>query len=106
MKITKRNSPFALGGLGCAYGMAGEKEKAQTILNEALERSKQDYFSPCFIAVIYMGLNDKDNAFKWLEKGYADRDPAQCNINCGALFSSLRPDPRWHVLMRKMGFEE
>lgn len=106
VSITKRNSPFALGGLGCAYGIAGERQKAHAILNEVLERSKQGYFSPFFIGIIYMGLDDKDNAFKWIDKGFDARDPILFPIKCGHLVKSLQSDPRWTELMKKMGLED
>ena len=68
-----RKSPFALGLLGYAYGLAGKREEAEEILAVVLERSEHGYFSPWFIALIYAGLGDKDKAFEFLEKAYEDR---------------------------------
>jgi hypothetical protein len=73
--LTRREGPFPLGFLGYAYGVAGRREGSQGILDEVLERSKRGYFSPFFIAIIYAGLGDEDNAFEWLEKTYEERDP-------------------------------
>jgi TolB-like protein/Tfp pilus assembly protein PilF len=106
VSITKGKSPFTLGILGYAYGVAGKSEKAKEILDEVLERSKRGYFSPQFIAVIYTGLGDKDKAFEWLEKAYEERDPRQFPIKSVAILRSLHSDPRFTVMLKKMGLEE
>jgi tetratricopeptide (TPR) repeat protein len=106
VSITKGESPFALGFLGYAYGLAGKKEEAQEILDKVLERSKRGYFSPHFIAVIYTGLGDKDKAFEWLEKAYEERDPRLYPIKVIPRLESLHSDPRFTALLRRMGLEE
>ena len=104
--LTKGKSPFTLGNLGYAYAVSGKREKAQEILDEALERSKRGYFSPHFIAVLYTGLGDKDKALHWLEKAYEERDPRLYAIKVIPVLNSLHSDPRFTVLLKKMGLED
>jgi hypothetical protein len=53
------------------------------------------------IALIYAGLNDKDQAMAWLEKAYAERfNPAVLMRPC---FDPLRSDPRFQDLLRRIG---
>lgn len=61
--------------LGYAYAAAGNRAEAQKIIRELKEQSKQKYVSPYFVAVIYSGLGDKDQAFEWLEQAYQERHP-------------------------------
>jgi TolB-like protein/Tfp pilus assembly protein PilF len=100
------NNPFALGFLGSAYALAGKKDKSQKILEKLLERSKRKYFSPYFIAMIYTRLGEKDKAFEWLEKACVERDPLMFPIKTVPDFESLRSDPRWMALLKRMGLEE
>jgi TolB-like protein/Tfp pilus assembly protein PilF len=106
VNLTRRKSPFALGILGYAYGVAGKREEAQEILDEVLERSKRGYFSPHFIGLIYAGLGDKDKAFEWLEKAVEERDPRIWPIKAISNLRSLHSDPRFNALLKKMGLEE
>ncbi|MDQ3253857.1 MAG: hypothetical protein M3R15_08120, partial [Acidobacteriota bacterium] len=66
-------NPSILGYLGYAYAAAGKKAEAQKVLEELKELSKQRYVSAYNIACVYAGLNDKDQAFKWLERAYQER---------------------------------
>jgi tetratricopeptide (TPR) repeat protein len=106
VRLTGRRSPFTLGLLGYAYGVAGKREEAQEILDEVLERSKRGYFSPHFIAVIYAGMGDKDKAFEWLERAYDEGDPRLYPVKVIPRLRSLHSDPRFTALLEKMGLEE
>jgi serine/threonine protein kinase/tetratricopeptide (TPR) repeat protein len=96
----------ALSGLGHAYAAAGRRPEAQTVLDKLNLLSKQRYVSAGFRARIYAGLGEKDLAFEWLEKAYADR-----NINAGVgikldpVYDPLRSDPRFQDLLRRMNLQ-
>ena len=57
------------------------------------------------IAVVYTGLGDQDNAFVWLEKGFRDRSGQLGRIRWEPPFESLRTDPRYPDLLRRMGMK-
>lgn len=103
-KITKRKTN-PLGFLGYAYGSAGKISDAQKILNELLNRSQTAYVSPNSIAMVYIGMGNKNKALDWLEKAYEQKDTALYQIKTWSFWNSLHSDPRWSVLMRKMGFQ-
>ena len=105
VNITKRKAPFALGSLGYAYGISGRLSEAQEILNEFLLRSETEYIPPTFIARVYMGLNDMDKSFEWLELAYEQKDPLAYPIKTMPNFGRISSDPRWSALMKKMGLE-
>ncbi len=66
-------NPTSLGYLGYVYAAAGKNAEAQKVLEELKALSKQRYVSPYSMVCIYAGLNDKDQAFEWLERTYQER---------------------------------
>jgi hypothetical protein len=72
------------------------------IICELTELSTKKYVSPYAIAIIYTGLGEKDLAFEWLEKAYADRT-ARLSEPPDPPFDNLRSDPRFRNLVRRVG---
>jgi len=82
--------------------VAGEKDEALKILDDLKEQSKQRYVSPKGFAMIYMGLGDKDQAFEWLNKTFDENPYRIAFIKVDPRFDSLRSDPRFADLLRRM----
>ena len=72
------------------------------MVSELIELSKRRYVSPYAVAVIYTGLGEKDMAFEWLERAYADRT-ARLSELPDPPFDDLRSDPRFQDLVRRVG---
>jgi len=89
--------------LGYAYAVAGRRGDGQLIIDELQMQSKQKYVSAYFIAVIYSGFGDKDQAFTWLEKAYQERHPYLTLLKVEPVFDNLRSDSRYAELLRKVG---
>ena len=83
--------------------MAGKREEAQKNLDELLKLSKQRFVSPASIALIYVALGDKDQAFAWLEKSNELRELNIVRLNVDPRFDPLRSDPRFTDLVRRIG---
>jgi len=98
-------SPFALGYLGAGVAGAGQKDEAQKMLDQLNELSKKKSVSPFYIAMVYLGLDDKDKLFEYLEKAYEERESLLAFINSWPLFDSLRPEPKFKAILKKMGFK-
>ncbi len=94
-----------VGMLGWVYGIAGQREEATTVLGELSERAQREYVPPFDIAVVYIGLGDKDRAFEWLEKAYVDRSYSLTWLRSNPVFDSLRSDPRFAALLKKVGLQ-
>ena len=86
-----------------AYGRFGARGYNQIGLNFLLERKKHIHVDPVFIAQGYTSLGQRDEAFAWLEKAYEERSFYLAeHLSCGPWFDSLRSDPRFQDLLRRM----
>ncbi|HWY07794.1 MAG TPA: tetratricopeptide repeat protein [Candidatus Acidoferrales bacterium] len=94
-------SPTCMANLARAYAASGKMSEAAKLLSDLKKRSNPGYSHASEIAVIYATLGDKNQAMTWLEKGYEER------FNPGVLlrpgFDSLRSDPRFQELLRRIG---
>ena len=89
--------------LGNAYAVAGEKPESLAILHDLLQLYSKQYVSPYNIALVYVGLDQKDEAFQWLDKAYAERSVRLINIAVHPRFVSLRSDRRFSALVQRIG---
>jgi hypothetical protein len=91
--------------LGHVYGRAGERGKALGILEEITTMAKQRYVPPMDFAVAYAGLGDADSTFLWLEKAYQTRATRIGELP-SMYFDSIRSDPRYADLSRRIGLPQ
>jgi TolB-like protein/Tfp pilus assembly protein PilF len=96
-------SNISLAVLGHAYASAGRRAEAKKILDDLLERSKGHYVPSYWIALVYIGLSDKEKAFEWLERAYEDRSSWLVWMKVEPRFDSLRADARFDSLLQRMG---
>ena len=100
--VSLSDGPIYRALLANAYASAGQRGKALDILEQLKALSKQRYVSPIDMAVVYMGLGDRNSVFQWFEKAYQER-AARIQEVSEPLFDSLRSDPRFPDLMRRVG---
>jgi len=97
------DDPSMLGFLGRALAVSGNKTEAMKILEQLNTISKQRYVSAYSFALVYLGLGDKDEAVRYLEKGYEDRAGELLRyINVEPILDPLRGDPRFEALVQKI----
>ncbi len=97
------DDPGVLAELGHAYASSGKKTEALKILDQLKELSKQRYVSAYSFALVYLGLGDKEEALRWLEKSYQDREGSDIAlIKINLFFDALRGDPRFEALVAKV----
>ncbi len=93
--------------LGHAYAVSGRRAEAKKIVDQLKETSAHSYVAPYNLAAIYAGLGDKDQAFAWLDRAYADRSGFLAfYFKTDAHMDSLRSDPRFDELMRRIGLPQ
>jgi serine/threonine-protein kinase len=92
-----------LAALGYAYAISHRESESRKILDQLKERSQQTYVQPSLVAVIYVGLGDKNQAFDWLQKAFEDRSAGLLYLKVDPSFDSLRSDGRFADMLRRVG---
>jgi eukaryotic-like serine/threonine-protein kinase len=62
--------------------------------------------SAYWIGALYAELGDKDQAFRWLNSAYQERDLWLVGLKTNFQFDAIRSDPRFHELVRKVGLPQ
>jgi TolB-like protein/DNA-binding winged helix-turn-helix (wHTH) protein/Tfp pilus assembly protein PilF len=97
------NSPSTIAGLGHAYAAAGQGREAYRMLEELRQVSKSRYVSPYEVAGVYAGLGNSEQTFLWLQKGLDEHNDSLVSLRVDPVFASLRSDPRFRELVRRIG---
>ncbi len=86
-----------------AKAYAGDKDAALRMLNDLDEISKHREVVGYLRALLYLSLNNKDEALRWLEQGFEERDGSNISwIKVDPLLDSLHGDPRFEALVQKV----
>jgi eukaryotic-like serine/threonine-protein kinase len=92
-------------GLAITYARLGREAEARQILEELKKVAATKYIAAEEIAAIHVALGEKDEAFTWLERGYADHGGAFHAIAVRPEFRALRSDPRFQDIVRRIGLD-
>jgi len=95
----------AFAGLGYGYAVSGRRVEALAILKELEAKYGRHEALGQDLAAVYAGLGDKDQAFAWLEKDFQARSGLLVRTRWQFPFESLRSDPRFTDLLRRMGLQ-
>ncbi len=90
--------------LAQAYAKAGIRGYYLWELQRLREEAKHRYVRAWAFALIFADLGEKDQALSYLERAYEDRDYRIGSLRLEARFDSLRSDPRFQALVRRMNF--
>jgi TolB-like protein/class 3 adenylate cyclase/tetratricopeptide (TPR) repeat protein len=86
------------GGLDGAYRFWLQQERA---------RAEVEYADPSGLAMLSSVVNDRDETLRWLEQAYEERPPLfPFFLHGWPPYDSLRSDPRFQDLLRRIGFPE
>ena len=98
------DAPFWSAGLAHAYAVAGMKHKANKILRELQRKnSGRSQVSPFDIAWVFLGLGETDAALSWMETALEERCGPLVYQNIEPALRTLRSNPRFHDLLRRIG---
>jgi tetratricopeptide (TPR) repeat protein len=96
--------PLFIAGLGDSYAAAGNREQALAVIEQMHQLSKHRYVMAYWMALIYAGLRENDAAFHWLEVAREERSPMLTFLKTDPRMDSLRSDPRFNDVLRRMNF--
>jgi len=96
-------SAVPLWPLGYALARSGRQDEARAIAEKLNSLSSQVYISSYYRALVYTGLGDREQAFKFLEDAYEKRDEWLIWLGTEPKLDDLRSDPRFHSLLKRVG---
>jgi serine/threonine protein kinase/tetratricopeptide (TPR) repeat protein len=88
------------------YAKSGYQSAIRRVIEMQLQLANRRYVDPAKIGFNYAELGEKDQAFSWLEKGYAEKSDFTAYIKVEWRVESLRSDPRYAALLKKMGLPQ
>jgi len=93
--------------LGYAYAKAGQPEKAEECIAKLLKRKDLEMQANLNmdLAIIYLGLEDYDKVFHYLNLAYEDRIGGLIYLNVSPEWAHLKSDPRFKEIIRKIGID-
>jgi hypothetical protein len=93
---------FATGLLAHAYAVAGNRPKAQAVLQELETRRRSEYVSSLGIALAHLGAGDADGALAWLDSAIEAHDPRVLESIGEPIWAPLKDDPRLTRVRRRL----
>ena len=97
-----KESTMSLSVLGHVYAAAGRRDAAERILRRLVQRSRSQYVPSYWIALIQVGLGRRASAFTWLDRANRERSAWLAWVKVEPRFDSLRSDPRFATLLRRL----
>ncbi len=98
------SDPESTGVAGQIYALKGDKAMALNIIEWLADLSSRRYVEPHTFALVYAGLGDRDKAFEYLERSFADSSAILTYFNVWSLLDPIRSDPRFSELLQRIGF--
>jgi serine/threonine protein kinase/Tfp pilus assembly protein PilF len=102
-KAVAAENQFVAGVLGWLYAVSGRQAEALRIAKEFKALSSHAYVDFYQFAWVYAGLDDKDEAFRLLERGYREHTAGMVYLATDVAWYGMRSDPRYADLLRRMG---
>ena len=101
-KLYAKDPKLVAAALGYTYARTDRKEDALKVLAFVREEHDKTGFPAQELAIIYLGLGDRNNALSWLEKAYEDRFSTLIYLNVEPVFEELHSEPRFNAILQRM----
>ncbi len=101
-----RNESDFAAALERGFRSAGWKGALTKGIETRIAQRTAGYISAYNIAALYADLGDKDQAFRWLNTAYQERNPDMEGLKTDFLLDPMRSDPRFAELVRKVGLPQ
>jgi TolB-like protein/Tfp pilus assembly protein PilF len=100
------DTPWRWSSLAYIYGRSGQRVQALRALRKLEQINRYQAMDSAAILWAHIGLGDKDQAFVWLERAYTEHSNTLMTLKVEPGYDSLRSDPRFQDLMRRVGLEQ
>jgi tetratricopeptide (TPR) repeat protein len=99
--LNLQTTGFVTSDCGRVYVQAGRQREAVKVLQHLLSQSSVQQYG---VARLYDALGDHEQALHWMVQAYEARAPEMCFLQIDTLSASLRADPRFQDILRRMRF--
>ncbi|HMG17403.1 MAG TPA: winged helix-turn-helix domain-containing protein [Gemmatimonadales bacterium] len=89
--------------LAAFYGRSGQPEQARHAIRKMRELSARQQLPPGSVARTYAAVGERDSALAYLERAYAEHSGELTTLKVNPVYDSLRSDPRFQSLLRRVG---
>lgn len=89
---------------GYTLGTMGRADEARAVLGELERMSTKRFVTSYGVALVYTGLGDREQAFAWLDKAFAERSHWLMWLRFDPRWKSLRSDPRFAGLVERLKY--
>ena len=97
---------YGPGLLGYCYARWGRQEEARKVLADLETLRERSYAQAIALAGVHAGLDEKDQALDWLERAFEEHCGGLAWVGYDLVWDSLREEPRFQALLRKMNLPE
>jgi serine/threonine protein kinase/tetratricopeptide (TPR) repeat protein len=105
-KAVAAGNQFVASGRGWVYAVSGRRADGLKIAQQFRDLSSRSYVDSYFLAGIYAGLGDRDEAFRLLENGYNEHSAQMPYLGIDVFWDGMHSDPRYADLLRRMGLPQ
>jgi hypothetical protein len=92
--------------LAYLYGRSGQTAQARQALIRLEQLERRQPMDPAVFVLSHIGMGNKDQAFAWMNKAYAQHSSALATLKVDPIFDPLRGDPRFHEFERRVGLAQ
>ncbi|MBK6749368.1 MAG: tetratricopeptide repeat protein [Acidobacteria bacterium] len=104
--IEMSGSTLGKGDLGFFLARSGQRDEAVKLLAELKQASSQQYVPRTAVALIHLGLGEKEEALDWLEKEIDDRGSLATYYAVMPELDDLRTEPRFKAMLKRLNLPE
>jgi serine/threonine-protein kinase len=101
--IAREPHPYFISDLGRAYAVAGRHAEARQMMAQLQQMAQRRYVSPVYIAKVYAGLGETDQALAMLDRAFQEHSDQLTELRVDPAFDRLRANPRFAELLRRIG---
>jgi len=105
-RVRQTWSPALTGIIGRLYALVGREVEARALLSQLMKRRAREFIPASALAGIYVGLREDDEALRWLEVAYEERNVSLVWLKEMWVYDHLRTDPRFQSILDRMDFPE
>ncbi len=105
-RMLESGDPLGPVFLAASYAVAGRKAQARQLLETMIATARSTQKGSFAVALVLARLGERDRAFEWLERAYQEHDTFLPWLRVDPDFVTLRHDPRFEELVRRIGIPE